>query len=162
LRDRYRLFEVGESGGRVRCDATGRDANEPEENIVVVKRQWKIVSGGVVAAVTLGGGAALAHSASEGPEFPELKDVVTIQEVSVSQLLTGTTPAGVSDVQLQVGAADESPFSALTASQESESEPTASEPSEDSQSQPSVSEPSEESQSQPSVSEPSVSAESDD
>jgi hypothetical protein len=129
---------------------------------MVVRRQWKIVSGGVVAAVTLGGGAALAHSSGSAPEVPQLKDVVNVEQIGLSQSFTDTT--GFSESQLQVGAADESPFSALTASQESDSEPTLSEPSDPSQSEPSDSEPSdsEPSQSEPSESEDSISADSDD
>lgn len=133
---------------------------------MVVRRQWKIVSGGVVAAMTLGGGAALAHSAGNAPEVPQLKDVVNVEQIGLSQSFSDTT--GLSESQL-VGAADESPFSALTASQESDSEDSVSEPSDPSQSEPSDSEASdseasdsEPSQSDPSESEDSISADSDD
>lgn len=133
---------------------------------MVVRRQWKIVSGGVVAAVTLGGGAALAHSAGNTAEVPQLKDVVNVEQIGLSQSFSDTT--GLSESQL-VGAADESPFSALTASQESDSEDSVSEPSDPSQSEPSDSEASdseasdsEPSQSDPSESEDSISADSDD
>lgn len=139
---------------------------------MVVRRQWKIVSGGVVAAMTLGGGAALAHSAGNAPEVPQLKDVVNVEQIGLSQSFSDTT--GFSESQLQAGAADESPFSALTASQESDSEDSVSEPSDPSQSEPSDSEASdsvasdsepsqsEQSDSEDSESEDSISADSDD
>ena len=117
---------------------------------MVIKRQWKLVSGGVVAAVTLGGGAALAQGGSDAQELPKLQDVVNVNEITVpSTDLTGVSD----DVLLQI-TADESPFSALSASPESLSEPSMSEPSEPSESM------SEESVSEDSVSEESVSVES--
>ena len=122
---------------------------------MVIKRQWKLVSGGVVAAVTLGGGAALAQGGSEAQAYPTLQDVVNVNEITVPSTDLNGAPA---DTLLQV-TADESPFSALSASPESLSEPSMSEPSEPSES---VSEESvsEESVSEKSVSEQSVSEES--
>lgn len=117
---------------------------------MVIKRQWKLVSGGVVAAVTLGGGAAFAQGANEAKELPQLQDVVNVTEISVP----ASDLTGVSDNLLLQVTADESPFSALSASQESTSEPSMSEPSEPSESV------SEESVSEESVSEDSVSEES--
>ena len=108
---------------------------------MVVKRQWKLVSGGVVAAVTLGGGAALAQSGDPAPEVPQLQDVVDVTEVKVPSLVQ------LADGPVVQVVGDESPFSALSASQESTSEPSTSEPS--------VSEPSD------SVSEQSVSEQSE-
>jgi hypothetical protein len=127
---------------------------------MVVKRQWKIVSGGVAAAVTLGGGAALAHTSAGEPEVPLLQDVVNVTEIKIPQVLDTSTVLGATDDGVQEADGD-SPFSALTASEESE--PTVSEPSPESESEPSVSEPSPESESEPSADSESVpSPESDD
>ena len=98
--------------------------------MVVVKRQWKIVSGGVVAAVTLGGGVALAQGGAKAEEQPTLLDAVGVEEIGVA----GADLPAVADTALPRVGADESPFSALSAGQESMSEPSVSEPSEPSES----------------------------
>ena len=133
---------------------------------MVIPRKWKVVSGGVVAAVTVGGGAAVAE---QGTSVPELRDVRhDFSKVEFEQSV------GSDDlIQLQ----QLSPFSEVSAQSVSEpsvqsvSVESVTEPSEPSVAVESVTEPSEPSVSEQSVSEPSEpsvesvsvpSAESDD
>lgn len=134
-------------------------------------KKWQIASGGLVAAMAFGTGAAFAEPGIAKP-LPKLEDVVNVTRMSIRPDLDDV----VSGAHLQQLVGDDSPLSQLSAaSPDSElsvspvspvSPESVSQPSTDSVSQPSVesvSQPSVDSVSQPSVESVSVpSAESDD